>query len=84
MIFDSIINFFLNLGIFFIDLFPTVSVFGDNDVSSSGLVSVLSGVACIVPVSTLLIALSAWLVLANFAWLYAVVSWIYKKIPGVN
>lgn len=82
MIFDSLINAFVNVVTGLLDMLPTVNIF--DNASVSGLLPVLNTAACVVPVGTMAIGITIWLVLANFDLIHAVISWVLRKIPTME
>lgn len=84
MIIEGILEWFLGIVNWLLDLIPVTEIFGGVAPNPQPLINVLDNVSCIMPVGTMLIGLGIWITLANLDLAMAVLNWVIKKIPGVN
>ena len=85
MIFDSLVNWFTNISVWFVNLLPAVDGTQLVDIDkSANFFTVIGRVACLVPFNTVLeiFALISAIYVIEFMW--ATGNYAINKIPGIN
>ena len=85
MIFEGILNVFKFLALFIISLMPTFPDF--SDALSTGLdpfFDVLFSIGAFVDLGVLSTCLVILFVVMNIDFIFAIIMWIVRKIPGVS
>ncbi len=84
MITEALCNVFFWLAKLFIGLFPTFPSFGRIRVSQTPLVQAISQLGRFVDLHVLSTCLLIILVVYNIKFVWSILMWIIRKIPGVS
>ncbi len=83
MIFDIIFEFMYITLVGLVDLLPSLPQF-DFFSGLSGFFELLSWGLIFVDVNVFIGCISAWFAIYNFEFIYAILEWVWKKIPGID
>lgn len=83
MIIDMILNFMYMYILGVVDLLPSLPQF-EFFSGLSGFLELLSWGLIFVDVNVFIGCISLWFALYNFEFVYAILEWVWKKIPGVQ
>lgn len=84
MITEFLCNIFFWLANFFISLFPTFPSFGDLRISQSPMLLAVGEFGRFVDLRVLSTCLLILLVVYNIKFVWSILMWIIRKIPGVS
>lgn len=84
MITKGICNLFFWLANFFVGLFPVFPSFGNLRVSQGPMLAVVAEFGRFADLRTLSICLLLILIVYNIKFVWSIIMWIVRKIPGVS